>query len=198
MPTHPHAPEHEKSTHLTDPLIDEEQYEQPYADVVTLLSWEAPGRPFQKRSKEYFMNILVISLLVGIILFLFSQYLLMVVVAALVFLSFALSSVPPHNFHYKITSEGIKVEDYFFLWEELYDFRFKREHGQEVLIISTKAYLPGELLITLGEMHTDHVKSVMLGFLPYREYVKPDFMEKAGTWLEKNFPLDKKPTLHKK
>lgn len=194
-----HHPSSPKPTHeLQDDTHLEESFPaHQYSDVVTLLSWEAPGRPFQKRSREYFMNILVIALLVSIILFLFSQYLLMVVVAALVFLSFALSSTPPRNFHYKITSEGLQVEDYFFLWEELYDFRFKKQHGQDVLIVSTKAYVPGELLITLGEMHADHVKSILLGFLPFRQYVKPDFMEKAGDWLEKNFPLEGKSPVKK-
>src|SRR3989344_3893153 len=87
----------------------------------TLLSWSAPGRPFQKRNKEYFLNILIIMLLVEVILFLFSQYILMVLVLSLVFLSYALNTVTPHDFQYKITSEGIQVEDHFFLWQELYD-----------------------------------------------------------------------------
>jgi len=30
--------------------------EEHYHDVKTLLSWQAPGRPFKERSKEYFLN----------------------------------------------------------------------------------------------------------------------------------------------
>ena len=55
----------------------------------------------------------------------------------------------------------------------------------------TKSYYPGEIVMTLGDMHADHVKSVLLPYLPYREYVKPTAIEKYGTWLEKNFPLDR-------
>ena len=115
------------------------------------------------------------------------------VVASLVFLAYALATVPPHDFHYKITSEGILVEDHFFLWQELYDFYFKRKDGHDVLHVRTKAYFPGELVIVLGELHKDQVRAAIIPFLPFREYVKPTSMERAGDWLEKNFPLDKVP-----
>lgn len=160
-------------------------------EVKTLLSWTAPGRPYSKKGKEYFINIVLITLAINVILFLFSQYLLMLVVAALAFLAYALATVPPHDFHYKITSEGVRVEEYFFLWQELYDFYFKRRDGVDVLHISTKSFYPSELVLVLKDMHVDHVKSILLPYLPYREYVEPTFMEKSGAWLEKNFPLDR-------
>ena len=91
------------------PLVEESHR---YEDR-TYLSWEAPGRPFKERSREFFVNGLLIMLFLEIILFLFSQYLLMAVVFALVFLSFALSSVPPRHFTYKITSQGVLIDKSF-------------------------------------------------------------------------------------
>ncbi len=160
-------------------------------DVRTFLEWHAPGRPFVEHSREYFFNSFLIMMALEIILFLFGQYLLMLVVFSLVFLAFAMSIVPPHTFYYKITSEGIRVEDYFFIWEELYDFFFIKHHGKDVLYITTKDYYPGELKVTLGDIPTEEIKRVLLPYLPYREYVKPTFMEKSGDWLYKNFPLEK-------
>ena len=160
-------------------------------DVKTLLSWTAPGRPFIKRGKQYYLTSLLIMILVEFILFLFGQYALMFLVISLVFVAFALSSVPPKNFHYRISTEGITIEDHFFLWQELYDFYFKKQFNIDVLHIRTHSLLPGELTITLGEVHKDHVKSVLLPFLPYREVIKKTFMEKSGDWLARNFPLEK-------
>src|SRR3989338_6402390 len=100
------------------------QAETQYPHIKTLLSWTAPGRPYKKRTKQYFLTSLLIMLLVQVILFLFSQYLLMLVVLSLVFVAFALAIVPPHNFHYRISTEGITIEDHFFLWQELYYFFF--------------------------------------------------------------------------
>ena len=172
---------------------DEQSHYPGHTDVHTLLSWHAPGRPFRKKKKEYFINILLIVLAIEIILFLFSQYFLMLLVLALVFLNYALNTVPPHDFRYKISSEGIMIEDYFALWQELYDFYFRTQDGQDVVIVRTKSFVPGELVITLGDMTKEHVKSVLLPYLPYREYVKPTFMEKSGDWLSKTFPLEKSP-----
>ena len=163
-------------------------------EVKTLLSWSAPGRPFRKRTKQYYLTTILITLLVEIILFLFGEYVLMLVVISLVFVAFALATVPPRNFQYRISSEGITIEDHFFLWQELYDFYFKKGEGTEVLHVRTHAFIPGELTITLGDINKDHIKSVLLPYLPYREVIRPTFMEKSGDWLSRNFPLEKPET----
>lgn len=174
-----------------EPLEISEHLDSTPTEVKTLLSWSAPGRPFRKRGKQYYLTSILIALLIEIILFLFSQYLLMLVVVSLVFVAFALNTVPPRNFHYRISSEGITVEDHFYLWQELYDFYFKKREGLDILHVRTKSFIPGELTITLGDVDREHAKSILLPYLPYREVIKPTFMEKSGDWLSKNFPLEK-------
>lgn len=156
------------------------------------MSWTGPGRPFRKRGRQFFLTALLIALLVEIILFLFSQYLLMVVVVSLVFLSFVLALVPPRDFHYRISNQGVTVEDHSYLWVELYDFYFKKRYDVDVLHVRTKAFIPGELTMTLGGVDREHVKTVLLPYLPYRETVRTTFMEKSADWLSRNFPLEAK------
>src|SRR3972149_2680922 len=165
---------------------------QHYNEVKTVLSWSAHGRPYIPRGRQFYMTSLLIAFLIEVILFLFSQYLLMVVVAALVFMGFAFSLIPPRNFHYKISSEGITVEDHFYLWRELYDFYFVRREHMDILHVRTVDFFPGELIITLGDMHKNQIIKAMLPYLSYREYVKPTFMDRSGEWLYKNFPLEKR------
>lgn len=160
-------------------------------DIKTFVSWSAPGRPFRKKGRQFYLSVVLLLLFFEVILFLFAQYELMLVVLALAFLSVTLSSVPPHNFHYKITTEGVKVEDYFYIWSELYDFYFKKIDGMDVLIIRTESLLPGELKLSMGDLHRDHLRQVLVKYLPYREYVHPTFMERSGDWLAHNFPLEK-------
>lgn len=97
--------------------------------------------------------------------------------------------VPPKDFHYRISSEGIKIEDHFYIWSELYDFYFKKIDGVDILIVRTEG-LPGELKITLGSVTREHVRRILMQYLPFREYVKPTFVEKTADWLSRNFPLD--------
>lgn len=162
-------------------------------EIETILEWTAPGRPFRKRGKQYYLTSLLIMLLVEVILFLFSQYLLMLVVLSLVFVAFALSSVAPSNFKYRISSEGVTVEDHFFLWQELYDFYFKKREGIDVVHIRTHSFIPGELTLTLGNIDREHIKSALLPYLPYREVIRKTFMDKSADWLTKNFPLENPP-----
>ena len=173
------------------PHENEHVYTQQPHDVKTLLEWKAPGRPFRRRGKEFYVSSLLIMVLVEIILFLFSQYLLMLVVISFVFEAFALVTVPPHDFKYRISTEGLTIEDHFFLWQELYDFYFKKQEGVEILHIRTQALLPGELTLTLGAVDKNQLKGILLQYLPYREIIKPTFMEKSADWLSKNFPLEK-------
>jgi len=168
-------------------LADQEDYD----DVRTYLSWHALGRPYKKHSIEYFTNSFLIMMALEIILFLFAQYLLMALVFSLAFLAFALAVVPPHTLYYRVSSQGIRIEEHYFIWDELYDFYFTKTQGQDILHIRTKAYFPGELTIIIGEIPLQQIKSVLIQFLPFREYVRPTFTEKAGNWLEKNFPLEK-------
>ena len=115
----------------------------------------------------------------------------MFVVASLVFVSFAFAYVPPKNFHYRISTEGLMIEDHFYIWHELYDFFFTKRNGVEILNVRTKSIFPGILTITLGDITKDHVKDVLLRYLPFREYIKPTFLEKSGDWLSRNFPLER-------
>jgi hypothetical protein len=181
-----------KQQEIPAEVIDkEDEYLSDEDDVMTFLSWHAPGRPYKQHSVEYYTNAFLITMAIEIILFLFSQYLLMALVLSLAFLAFALAVVPPHTLFYSISSEGVRIEDHYFIWDELYDFYFTKNQGQDMLHIRTKDYFPGELTIMLGDVPLQQIKTVLLAFLPFREYVKPSFMEKAGNWLEKNFPLER-------
>jgi len=64
-------------------------------------------------------------------------------------------------------------------YDELYDFYFMKSHGQDVLHVRTKDYFPGELTIVLGDVPIQQIKTVLRYFLPFREYVKPSFVDKA-------------------
>lgn len=164
--------------------------EKPTSEIKTLLEWHAPGRPFIKKGRQYYLRALLLVVPIEVILFLFGQYILMLVVLSLFFLSVVLATVPPHDFHYRISSEGVQVEDHFFLWRELYDFYFKKHSGMDTVYIRTHALIPGALVLTLGDLDRERVKSALLSFLPFREYVKPSFMEKTADWLTKTFPLE--------
>ncbi len=173
------------------PAIEKRPEQDAYVnDVKAVISWSAPTRPYRKRQKSYFINLLLIMSTLLVILFLFSQYLLMLVVVSLAFVAFALAVTPPTENHYRVSTEGVAIEDHFYLWQELYDFYFRKRGGVDTLHIRTKDLLPGELIMLLGEISRDKMRNAIIPFLPYREVVRNSFTDKAGEWLVKTFPLD--------
>jgi len=160
-------------------------------EVKTFLAWSAPARPFRRKGRQFFASVGLLVIFVEIILFLFSEYVLMATALALAFLALALASVPPRNFHYKVSNQGLMIEDYFYIWDELYDFYFKKIDGMVTLVVHTRDFLPGELKISLGDIPVEQVKKILIPFLPYREVVRPTFMERSSDWLSRNFPLEK-------
>ena len=94
------TPREEIAAHSSAPV--DTDYEA--TGIKTLLAWKAPGRPFRKRGKEYYTSMVLLTLLLEVLAFLFAQYMLMVVIAALVFVTIALVTIPPHDFHYKVSS----------------------------------------------------------------------------------------------
>ena len=183
--------EKELPANATSPHETHQEHHHGPNEVKTLLSWQAPGRPWRKRSLQFFINSFVIAALIAIIAFLFQQWMLIMVIFSFYFVIVALKIVAPHDFHYRISTEGVTIEDHFYLWQELYDFYFTRFEGHDTLQISTRAFIPGELTIPLGDIPKDHIRSVLLPYLPYREVIRKTFTEKSADWLSRNFPLEK-------
>lgn len=186
--------ESEKSHHRTSHHAEDEQ-SYPH-EVKTLLAWHAASRPHRKRAREFYVNSLLIIIALEVILVLFKEYMLMLVILSVAFVTYALSVTEPDPLYCRISTEGIAIDDHYYLWQELYDFYFKHRSGQDVLHIRTKAYLPGELILVLGEVSKEHIQQVLLAFLPYREVVHRTFTEKAGEWVVESFPLER-PHRHK-
>ena len=90
--------------------------------VRTLLSWHAPDRIFHKRGREYYVNVILIILIIEVSLFLFHQFTLMILIVTLGFVVFALAVMPPNTIRYRISNQGIMLDETFFLWRELLIF----------------------------------------------------------------------------
>lgn len=162
-----------------------------YSEVKTLLSWTALSRPFKPKKREYYVFVFIITVFVEIIVLLFHEYVLMLLVLAVAFLTVVIASVSPRESHNKVTTQGIQVEDKFYIWEELYDFYFRRSYEMDVLVVRTVAMLPGELALPLTPGMRDHVRQVLVHYLPYREVVRETFLEKSSGWLSRTLPLER-------
>lgn len=166
------------------------QEENKIRTLKTLLEWKAPSRVFKKRDKEYFTTIASIAVLLAIILIFFKEWLLIMVIVALVFVSYVMATVPPEEVEHKITNQGVTTGGKSYKWEDLARFWLGEKHNQKILFVETQIKFPRRLILLLGVTNEAEVKKTLSEYLPYEEPEKT-WMDKAGDWLTKNIPLEK-------
>lgn len=159
-------------------------------EVKTLLSWEAPSRPFRKKERSYYTTSAIIVILLILILLLAREFLLIAVLLALTFVAYVLAFVPPHNIKYRISTQGITIGEDFYFWHFLDAFWFKKKEGFDVLHIQTRFRFPAQLMLVLGDQDEEKVKKIVAKFLPFVEVPYKGWMEKWSEGLQKHFPLE--------
>ncbi len=159
-------------------------------EVETLLSWEAPSRPFRKKDRSYYTTSATIVILLILILFLAREFLLIGVLLALTFVAYVLAFVPPHNIKYRISTQGITIGEDFYFWHFLDAFWFKESQAHKILIIQTRLRFPAQLMLVLPDTNEEKTKKIVARFLPFVEVPYKSWMEKWSEGLQKHFPLE--------
>ena len=159
-------------------------------EIKTLLSWEAPSRPFRKKDRSYYTTIAILVILLILIALLAREFLLIGVILALTFVTYVLAFVPPGLVNYRISTQGIVIGEDFYFWHFLDAFWFKEKDEVKVLHIQTRLRFPAQLMLVLGSQDEEKVKKAVARFLPFVEVPYKSWMEKWSEGLQKNFPLE--------
>ncbi len=160
------------------------------SEIKTLLSWEAPSRPFRKKDRSYYTTIAILVILLILIALMIKEWLLIGVLLSLAFVAYVLAFVPPGEVTYKISTQGITIGDHFYFWHELDSFWFKKKEDHDVLFIQTHLRFPGQLMLVLGEVQEEEIKKEVARFLPFHEIPKTTVLDRWAETLQKHFPLE--------
>lgn len=157
----------------------------------TLVSWEAPARPFKKRKKQFFSTVFIIALLVALILFFAGQVLPVALVISVVFLVYVTAMIPPQNVSVKLTNYGFYIDKDAYAWYEMGRFWFEKKQGFDTLQIELGRF-PGRLSLVLLDGVTPTKKSLeeVLSEVLLKEKPKPTTFEKISSWFGDNIPLE--------
>lgn len=159
-------------------------------ELKTLLSWEAPARPYRKKERSYYTTIAILVALLILIALLAQEFLLIGALLALTFVTYVLAFVPPNNVIYKISTQGITIGDHFYFWHDLESFWFKEKEGQKVLFIQTHLHFPGQLMLVLESLDEEEAKKEVAHFLPFHEIPQTSLLDRWSEGLQKHFPLE--------
>lgn len=161
-----------------------------YAPVRVIVSWNAASRPYRKKERSYYTTVALLIALISLIAFLWGERLLIGAVLALGFLVYVLNFTPPSDIEYKISTQGITIGDHFYHWEELDSFWFSEKEGSNILNVLTKFRFPGLLMMVMGDISEEELKTITARYLPFHEIAPKSTLEKWSDSLQKNFPLE--------
>jgi hypothetical protein len=154
-----------------------------------LLTWSAPARPFKRRDKQFYTTIFAIAGIVSLVLFLAEGIMPVILIVALVFLYYVLSTVPPENIEYKITTKGVKVAGKLTEWQALIRFCFGVRSGSEILIFET-FLIPGRIEIVINPEVKDGLKKEISAYIPYEE-IPATGLDRVTNWVSQKLPGNK-------
>jgi len=157
----------------------------------TLVTWEAPARPFKKRKKQFFSTVFIIAILVALILFFAGQVLPVALVISVVFLVYVMAMIPPQNVSVKLTNYGFYIDKEAYAWYEMGRFWFEKKQGFDTLQIELGRF-PNRLSLVLiaGVTPSKENLELVLSEVLLKEKPKPTTFEKAATWLSEKIPLE--------
>lgn len=155
-----------------------------------LLSWKSPSHPYVKRSKVFYQTLAAFTLLLCIIAIFFSEYLLILVIISLAFVTYAISALPPVEVEHKVTPLGFENIGRMYKWMELATFWFEEKYGKKVLVVQTRLPFPPQIRAVIVPEAEEQVKNIMSRYLLYSKTPHKTWLDKVSEWLMDKIPLE--------
>lgn len=151
-----------------------------------LYSWTAPSRPFKRRGREFWVTILAISAVASLVLFIIEGAVSVILVIAILFLFYILSTVRPDEIEYSLTNYGIKIAGKTSRWETINRYWFTERLGTDLLIFETQ-FLPGRLELVIRSSDKERLDEALDDYV-LKEEAPATNLDKASTWLSNKLP----------
>ncbi len=154
----------------------------------TLLTWKAPSRVFKTRNREFWVTIIAMGTIMGLILFFIDGWMPAAVIVAFIFFVYVLSTVPPEEVEHRITNKGVVFGGKTYRWGQLISFWFDEKLGQKMLVVEM-IVIPGRMKMLLGKTTEEEVRRVLKTYM-IEERPKDGWTDKAAKWVNKKVPLE--------
>lgn len=152
----------------------------------SLFTWRAPSRPFKKRDRDFWVAVFAISAIGGLILFIIEGVMPVILIIALVFLFYILSTVEPESIEYEITNKGVRMGDKRTDWGLLTRFWFSRRLETDLLVFEMIT-LPGRLELVVNSNDKAAIKKSLSDHVTEEE-APPTNLDRAANWFSKKLP----------
>ena len=158
-----------------------------------LFAWEGVPRVTKTSlDPRYKKTIMIIGGVIMFLLFLMKEFLLILVVASMFFISRVMSSNPVGKFKYEASTHGIAVNGNMYYWDEMLRFFFSGHFGDEHLSVDLTEGMPPRLIIGFKKEDKKKIIETLNKYIPYLEEEPLTFVDKAYKQVIDKFDLEKK------
>ena len=151
-----------------------------------IYEWIAPSRPFKRRDREFYVTLITISTVVGLIIFFTEGWMPVILLISLIFLFYVMNTIQPDNIKYQITNSGIKVAGRLTEWRLITRFWFTKRTNSELVVFELKS-LPGRLELVITPDDKEKIKEAAAKFV-IEEEASPSFLDKTTDLIAKKLP----------
>lgn len=156
-----------------------------------LFEWEAAERSFQRKDRDFWITAIAILILVSVILFFVNEFPLILSLIAVMFLYYALSTVPPGMVKNKLTNRGIYFGELRYDWALLTRFWFKKSLSSQIICFETQLRFPRQVTLVINEKDEEKIKEIVIKIIPMLDE-SPTLVDKITKWFASRLPLEDK------
>lgn len=154
-----------------------------------IFAWKAPLRAYKKRGGAILRFFFAVAALLSVIVFLFSDRILLIPIWAVLFLFYTLTITPPPEVDNRINQFGIETAGITLRWEVLSHFYFTKRFGFDILVIVTNGpYYFHAYMVIPSEEIKKNVLQILSEHLMFQENPNRSITEKIIDWLTRLVP----------
>ena len=179
--------------HQTGRILSKEELDAKHVaalDAKSIISWKSPVRVFKARSKKYFTKVALYGLIFILLAIALSEFFLVGVIIAMIFVVYVLATAAPETIEHKITNMGIISGGRPFLWEELDSFWFDKRGDDRLFLVQTKLHFPTRLIILLSTVSERTLLELLEKHIHYHSAPVHTLLDKWAHQLQKRINLD--------
>ena len=157
----------------------------------TIFTWQAPLRPFIKRSSTVIRFYIALTVLVSVILIFFGDRIILIPVWSLLFIFYVFTVTPPQEVTNKITRFGVITSGNTIRWEDLSYFFFTKRFGYDVLVLVTHApYLHHFYLVVPDEKVRMSIAESLSSHILFQEHPQKTLTDRLVEWFSHLIPTE--------
>ncbi|OGC47818.1 hypothetical protein A2886_00330 [candidate division WWE3 bacterium RIFCSPHIGHO2_01_FULL_42_13] len=154
-------------------------------DTVSRVGYSDRGNPKLSRT------LLIIGVVVAFLLVAMGEFLLIAVVASIIFLRQVLSATPAEAVHHDLTNHGVSYSGEFYSWGEFSNFYLAEDKGVDVLCLNLTNRVPGRLYLLLSSGDREKVKDIVGQYVSMLPEEPKTFFDKVYDFAASRISIDK-------